>query len=149
MKYNKGDRVKHPAKNDWGLGEVLADSDGEFVTIFFVDAGQKKIALKYIQPIKLVEGESAHPILDKLKTEITNQYKIGKNPKSTASHNIKTWNILKQELTTVEIASFEQLKAWCKDHEFSGCGEGFVKYCIHNGWLVLAAPGSAPKATKS
>jgi hypothetical protein len=24
MDYKKGDRVRHPSKDDWGLGEVLA-----------------------------------------------------------------------------------------------------------------------------
>lgn len=36
MKYNKGDRVKHPKRDDWGLGEVLADSDGGSVRIFLL-----------------------------------------------------------------------------------------------------------------
>jgi len=138
LEYIKGDRVKHPTKGSWGLGEVLADSDGEFVTIFFVDAGKKKLALKYVQPLKVTEAESAHPILDELKMDVTNQYRIGKSPKSTAIHNKKTWHKLELELADVETASFEQLKIWCKDHEFSGGGEGFVKYCILHGWLVLA-----------
>ena len=138
MEYKKGERVKHPTKDDWGLGEVLADSNDGFVSIFFVDAGKKKLALKYVQPLKVMEAESAHPILDGLKIEMTNQYRIGKRPRSTADHNIKTWHKIELELSIVETASFEQLKSWCKDHEFSGGGEGFVKYCIQHGWLVLA-----------
>lgn len=34
MEYNKGDRVKHPKLEAWGLGEVLADSNGESVKVF-------------------------------------------------------------------------------------------------------------------
>ena len=36
MEYMKGDRVKHPTKDDWGLGEVLENSNGESVRVFFV-----------------------------------------------------------------------------------------------------------------
>ena len=35
MQYKKGDRVKHPKKPDWGIGQVLADSTGGTVRIFF------------------------------------------------------------------------------------------------------------------
>jgi hypothetical protein len=64
MEYKKGDRVKHPTKDDWGLGEVLADSNKENVKIFFVGAGKKTIALKYSQPIKVQDSEKNHPVLD-------------------------------------------------------------------------------------
>ena len=69
MKYNKGERVKHPARDDWGLGEVLADSDGGSVRIFFVDAGEKTISLDIIQPIQVAEVEAAHPVLDNLRID--------------------------------------------------------------------------------
>ena len=36
MSLKKGDRVRHPIKAEWGLGEVLADSNGEKVRVFFV-----------------------------------------------------------------------------------------------------------------
>ena len=49
MKYSKGDRVRHPKRGDWGLGEVLADSDGGSVRIFFVEAGEKTISLDIIR----------------------------------------------------------------------------------------------------
>ena len=67
MQYMKGERVKHPTKDDWGLGEVLADSTEEAVRIFFVGAGEKTIALKYVHPIKVSGSESEHPVLDNLK----------------------------------------------------------------------------------
>ncbi len=69
MKYKKGDRVRHPTKDDWGLGEVLADSNGDSVRIFFVGGGEKTISLKYIQPVKVSEAESVHPGLDNLKID--------------------------------------------------------------------------------
>ncbi|MGF1761564.1 DUF3553 domain-containing protein [Photobacterium sagamiensis] len=67
MKYEKGDRVTHPNMKDWGLGEVLANSNGDIVKIFFVGAGEKKISLKYVQPIKVAGEKAGHPVLDNLK----------------------------------------------------------------------------------
>jgi hypothetical protein len=67
MEYKKGDRVKHPTKDDWGIGEVLADSNGESVRAFFVGAGEKTLSLKYVQPVKVSGNEAAHPVLDNLK----------------------------------------------------------------------------------
>ena len=69
MKYNKGDRVKHPKRDDWGLGEVLADSDGGSVRIFFVEAGEKTISLDIIRPVPVGGSEAADPVLDNLKTD--------------------------------------------------------------------------------
>ena len=69
MKYKKGDRVRHPTKDDWGLGEVLADSTGGSVRIFFVGEGEKTISLKYIQPVKVSGTEATHSGLDNLKID--------------------------------------------------------------------------------
>ena len=69
MKYNKGDRVKHPKRDDWGLGEVLADSDGGAVRIFFVEAGEKTLSLDIIRPVPVAGSEAADPVLDNLKTD--------------------------------------------------------------------------------
>ncbi len=67
MEYKKGERVRHPTEDDWGLGEVLADSNGETVRIFFLNAGEKTIVLKYIQPLKVLGEGSTHPVLENLK----------------------------------------------------------------------------------
>ena len=69
MKYNKGNRVKHPKRAGWGLGEVLADSDGGSVRIFFVEAGEKTLSLDIIQPVLVAGSEAAEPVLDNLKTD--------------------------------------------------------------------------------
>ena len=69
MKYYKGERVKHPARDNWGLGEVLADSDGKSVRIFFVDVGEKILSLDIIQPIQVSEMEASHPVLDNLRID--------------------------------------------------------------------------------
>jgi len=71
MEYKKGDRVRHPTQYDWGLGEVLADSSGEIVKIFFVGPGEKTIMLKHVQPEKVAIEEAKHPVLDNLKIQKT------------------------------------------------------------------------------
>lgn len=67
MEYKKGDRVKHPSKDDWGLGEVLENSNGATVRVFFVGIGEKTLSLQYVQPIKVEGIEADNAILDNLK----------------------------------------------------------------------------------
>lgn len=67
MEYTKGDRVKHPTKDDWGLGEVLENSNGDTVRVFFVGAGEKTLSLKYVLPIKVEGDEADNAVLDNLK----------------------------------------------------------------------------------
>jgi hypothetical protein len=66
MDYRKGERVRHPKKPDWGVGQVLADSSGGSVKIFFERAGERVIALDVVPPAKLVGGDGASAILDSL-----------------------------------------------------------------------------------
>ena len=67
MHYQQGDRVKHPAKEDWGLGEVLEDPSGKNIRIFFVGAGEKTLSLSYVQPVKVTGEMAEHPVLDNLR----------------------------------------------------------------------------------
>lgn len=66
MQYLKGQRVIHPAKPDWGLGEVLNHSNGDTVEIFFVGVGQKTLALSYVEPEKIRGAAAANVHLDNL-----------------------------------------------------------------------------------
>ena len=66
MEYKKGERVRHPKKNEWGVGQVLADSSGGSVKILFTHAGEKTIALDFVQPVRLSGGDAASVILDSL-----------------------------------------------------------------------------------
>ena len=68
--YLKGERVKHPIKDDWGIGQVLTDSNDDTVKVFFSIAGEKSIALKYAQPIKVFDKDAESDILDNLQLEI-------------------------------------------------------------------------------
>jgi hypothetical protein len=67
--YLKGERVKHPVKHDWGIGQVLTDSNKDSVRVFFSIAGEKSIALKYAQPIKVFGKDAKNSILDNLQLE--------------------------------------------------------------------------------
>jgi len=71
MEYKKGDRVRHPSKEEWGVGEVLTDSNGQTVIIFFVGGGERTLSLEYVQPIPVPINESSHPVLDNLKISKT------------------------------------------------------------------------------
>lgn len=66
MSLKKGDRVRHP-KAEWGLGEVLEDSNGEKVRVFFVGAGEKTLSLKHVTLDCIPKDEAAHPVLDNLR----------------------------------------------------------------------------------
>jgi hypothetical protein len=64
--FQKGQRVRHPGMPEWGLGEVLENSCGEKVTVFFVDAGSKILGLQYVSPER-IKGDAAKSVfLDNL-----------------------------------------------------------------------------------
>jgi len=65
MQFKKGDRVLHPKKPDWGIGEVLENTEGQRVKVFFVEAGEKKISLELANLSKI--DKEPHPILDNLR----------------------------------------------------------------------------------
>ena len=60
-----GQRVTHPAKPDWGVGEIL-HTEGNVATILFEHAGRKTINLSYVK-LQPAEGQASH----KLGGEIT------------------------------------------------------------------------------
>lgn len=66
MSFKQGDRVRHPLKAEWGLGEVLADVTGKKVRVFFVGAGAKTLSLTYVTLECVPPDEAAHPLLDNL-----------------------------------------------------------------------------------
>lgn len=65
MQFQVGDRVKHPNKPDWGLGQVKACAGG-YVTVHFVEAGVKKLSMDLAR-LQIVTGEdSISPQLDQI-----------------------------------------------------------------------------------
>ena len=64
--YRRGDRVRHPSKHEWGIGEVMNDSTVNEVSVFFECAGEKRLSLE-VAELNRLEGQSAaSPILDAL-----------------------------------------------------------------------------------
>lgn len=52
--------VTHPAKPDWGIGEIL-HTEGNVATILFEHAGRKTINLAYVK-LQPAEGQAAHKL---------------------------------------------------------------------------------------
>lgn len=66
MNFTKGDRVRHPGKPEWDMGQVLEDCAGGDVKVYFVGGGEKKLRLDYVT-LERVEGDAAaNPVLDSL-----------------------------------------------------------------------------------
>ncbi len=59
-----GDKVLHPKMEDWGVGKVLELSADGKVKVFFINAGEKLLGLKYVTLEKVTGAEASHPILD-------------------------------------------------------------------------------------
>lgn len=80
-KYQRGDRVKHEARTDWGLGEVLADQAGDKVQVIFEDAGLKMFSVDVAPLVKVVGEEAQSDHLSLLAKQ--ERKKIGKSKNST------------------------------------------------------------------
>jgi hypothetical protein len=65
--YKKGERVRHPGMEQWGLGEVLEDSRNDMVSIFFVGHGKTLISVSDLELVRVPMSEAADPLLDNLK----------------------------------------------------------------------------------
>jgi len=52
--------VTHPAKPEWGVGEIL-HTEGNVATILFERAGRKTINLAYVK-LQPAEGQAAHKL---------------------------------------------------------------------------------------
>ena len=68
MHLSVGDRVSHPAKSDWGIGQIL-DVDSSKAVVFFVEAGSKTLSLQYVS-LAVLDPRPNHPLLDRIDTEV-------------------------------------------------------------------------------
>lgn len=59
MHYKKGDKVKHPKQEAWGIGLVLEDQRDDKVHILFEHAGQKLLSVQFCSPVK-VDVDDSH-----------------------------------------------------------------------------------------
>jgi len=65
-----------------------------------------------------------------------NRFRIAHTPKFTDQIDIDSWNKLENYLNKHGDAILLDLVIRCSTHDHPAGGEGFVKYCIRNGWLV-------------
>ena len=62
-----GDRVRHPTRPDWGIGQIL-DTYSSKAVVFFVEAGKKTISLRHV-PLTILDPPPTHPLLDRIDTD--------------------------------------------------------------------------------
>ena len=67
MEYKKGDKVKHPKQEIWGIGVVLENQHDDKVRIFFEHIGEKILSTKFISPTKVTGEEAKNTLLDAFK----------------------------------------------------------------------------------
>jgi len=79
MNYSKGERIKHPRKEDWGLGELLKDSHDEKIWVFFTEVGEKILSLKHMTPTRIDGNKAESVVLDNLVTSAQSDRKKYKN----------------------------------------------------------------------
>ncbi len=65
-----------------------------------------------------------------------NRFRIAHIPKFTDQIDIDSWHKLENYLNKHGDAIFLDLVIRCSTHDHPSGGEGFVKYCMRNGWLV-------------
>jgi hypothetical protein len=66
MTFTKGQRVRHPTRPDWGLGEVREDAAHGRARVFFVNAGERIISLTHVALIPSDGADAADSLLDNL-----------------------------------------------------------------------------------
>src|SRR5215831_14623130 len=62
----KGDRVRHPSKPDWGLGEVYDLSGSNKVHVYFEAAGRRCLSTNVIILVRVEKSDGKSDILDRL-----------------------------------------------------------------------------------
>lgn len=82
MSHTKGQRLRHPTKHEWGLGQVLEDSSGGTTRIFFVGAGEKVISNSHVALVLVRPEDAADPVLDNLHLTETTGIKYRSLPDS-------------------------------------------------------------------
>ena len=62
--FRVGDRVRHPARPEWGIGKICA-IEGPKVQVFFVRGGMKNL-IPYRVPLTILVPPPTHPLLDQI-----------------------------------------------------------------------------------
>lgn len=79
MELKRGDRVRHPQKPEWGLGEVVEDVSDEKIQVFFMGIGIKILSLKHASLIPVTGEDAYNPGLDNLRKGKSKKGKTYKN----------------------------------------------------------------------
>jgi hypothetical protein len=66
MELAKDDRVRMPAKPEWGLGQVMQNPAAGKVCVLFREAGEKTLSLKHATLVSIEGEEASDPWLDNL-----------------------------------------------------------------------------------
>ncbi|MCY3775671.1 MAG: DUF3553 domain-containing protein [Candidatus Aminicenantes bacterium] len=59
-----GDRVRHPTKTEWGIGQVLS-VQGSKASVFFVETGTKIMSLNHVS-LTILDPPPSHPLLERI-----------------------------------------------------------------------------------
>ncbi|MBK9235719.1 MAG: DUF3553 domain-containing protein [Rhodoferax sp.] len=62
-RFAKGTRVRHIFKPEWGVGQLLEDSNSETIRIFFEGSGERAIQLTASEKLTVVTGVDAQSSL--------------------------------------------------------------------------------------
>lgn len=125
MSLLKGQRVTHPKMPDWGVGQVLEDSDGINVLVFFEGAGLKRLKLQHAS-LMLVNGgpQSEYacdqPTIDRINMEriqaaCDSFYAVMKDNRSNCNDGSLAINVMRDlhDRRSLSPATLRQLSSWC------------------------------------
>ena len=59
-----GDRIRHPTKTEWGIGQVLY-IEGSKAGVFFLETGAKAMSLNHVS-LTILDPPPSHPLLDRI-----------------------------------------------------------------------------------
>ena len=70
--YYAGERLRRLDRPEWGIGQVLENSDDPLIETFFEYHGRSQIDIRKADTVSVETGEERHPILDLLLVEDLN-----------------------------------------------------------------------------
>ncbi len=110
MLYAKGDRVRHPGKPEWGLGEVLEASSSSMVRVFFVGAGEKRLSLAHVTLRPALGAKAKHPAFDR-------GVKLAKELSDHCIYTIVSGRALAKAFARRGPATFTEKKPWVTGYD--------------------------------
>jgi len=109
-RYAKGDRVRHPSKPEWGIGEVLEASSQTIVRVYFAGAGEKSLSLDYVDLQRATGTKAKNSGLDK-------GVKLAHELSDHCIYTIVSGKVLAQCFKGQRSATFKEQKPWVTGYE--------------------------------